>query len=77
MKKTLKNWFIDLELALIAGAFITLLLVIFSPFYMNTSFMIQPICNATISQILKTISIFTIPTIICIVIYTIKFFIKK
>lgn len=77
MKKTLKNWFIDLELALIAGAFITLLLVIFSPFYMNTSFMIEPIRSATISQILKTIAMFTMPTITCVIIYTIKFFIKK
>lgn len=77
MKKVLKDWFINLELALIVGIFITMLLVIFSPFYMNTAFLIEPIANVTIPQVYKLIGLFIVPTMISIIFYTIIFFIKK
>lgn len=77
MRKSFKNWLVDLELALIAGAFITLLLVVFAPFYTNTAFMVRAIGNASTVDLLKLIGMSTVPTIVSITIYTIRFFVKK
>lgn len=69
----LKKWFYDLEVALVFGVLASIVLLFMAPFFINISFMYQPVEPA---QALKIAFWALLPMFISVIIYTI-IFIKK
>lgn len=70
-----KKWFVNLELALVAGTFIAMIGLIFAPFYMDVAFLIAPVTSW--AQVLTVAGVVASPVLASVVVYTIHFYFKE
>lgn len=73
--KLFNKWAENLELALLLGFFIAFLGLVFSPFFMDVSFLIAPV--GSWAQVARVAGVVLMPLVITTTVYTIHFIYKE